>query len=79
MDDGREAESAPTKALQLARSDASCQAQGKRFESYAIGGAREILKVSSGPAMRIVSTGKDVVPSATGAEIWLATRCEVAV
>ena len=68
MDDEREAKSAATKTLRPARNDASCQARGKRFQDYAVGGAREILKVNSGPAMRIVSAGREVVPSATGAE-----------
>jgi hypothetical protein len=52
---------------------------GKLQRNYAIGGAREILKMISGPATRVVSAGKAVMPMATGAETFAATRWEVAV
>jgi hypothetical protein len=73
----REAESAYTP--QLARNVASCQAQGKPRKNYAMGGALEMLKGSSGPATRVKSAGAAVTPIVTGAETVLATRYEVAV
>ncbi len=79
MDAAREAEFMKAFASQVARNDASCQARGKLPRNYAIGGAREILKGISGPATRVVSVGRAVMPIATGAETFAAIRCEVAV
>jgi len=44
-----------------------------------MGGAREILKGSSGPEIRSESAGKKVMPIATGAETLLCASGEVAV
>jgi hypothetical protein len=74
LDAAREAEFMKAFASQVARNDASCQARGKLQRNYAIGGALEILKGISGPATRVVSTGKAVMPMATGAETFAATK-----
>lgn len=68
MDSVREAESVTSKAPKIARIDASRQARGIAFRIYAVGGAREMLRDTSGPLMRTVPNGKNVVPTATGAE-----------